>query len=80
MTRVMTTTAVAIHCPDESPVFGTETIHVSLEDLGAGPFITIKQMNDEVEPGTVWLDFKDFDQLVEAVKMLKNQPSIVSQD
>lgn len=77
MTRVTTILTVAIHVEDESPVFGENTVHVSLEDLGAGRFISIKQLGGgELEPGVVFLDFEEFDRINEAIETLKGQPGV----
>lgn len=76
MTRETTILTVAIHDEDESPVFGENTVHVSLEDLGAGHFISIKQLGGELEPGVVFLDFEEFDRINEAIETLKGQPGV----
>lgn len=48
-----TTLTIAVHAENENPVFGETSTHVSIEDLSGGPFIKIKQCNDEIENGTI---------------------------
>ena len=44
MTELLTTiTAMAIHQPDQSPVYGEYTTHIAMTDEAAGPFFELTQ-------------------------------------
>ena len=53
MTELLTTiTAMAIHKPDQSPVYGEYTTHISMTDEAAGIFFELTQ-NDKTISVTV---------------------------
>lgn len=74
MSRKITPLAYAIHAPDESPIFGGQTIHVSAEDDGAGMFVLIKSDltgDENMGPGEVKLDCGELADVVAVAEMLR---------
>jgi len=63
-------TQIAIVQNGESPVFGDNTVTVSLDDEGAGPFVVISHVE---QAGVVRLDFSEADLLCEAIERLKKE-------
>lgn len=61
----------SVHRKGDNPVFGESSIHVSLEDDGAGEFIVIRQSTDDAEKGVIRLDFEEIPLISEAVELLK---------
>ena len=60
-----TTTCIAIHPIDESPIFGERLTTVEIMDEGGGLFICIKQGESEVR-----LDHDELVLIADAAKML----------
>ena len=58
--------ALSVYRENDNPMFGETATHVTLEDEGAGCFVTIKQ-----ESGTLRFDFDEFEEVVKAVNVLK---------
>jgi hypothetical protein len=49
MTNPVTTIlTIAVHLPNESPVYGERSLHVSLDDEGGGVYIIIKEQSDKL--------------------------------
>jgi hypothetical protein len=49
MTNPVTTIlTIAVHSPNESPVYGERSLHVSLDDEGGGVYIIIKEQSDKL--------------------------------
>jgi len=74
MTNPVTTIlTIAVHSPNESPVYGERSLHVSLDDEGGGVYIIIKEQGDRldaevrIDPAEVPLVFKT------AMKLLAQQ-------
>lgn len=70
-THNITPIKYSIHREGDSPMFGETSIHVSLDDDGAGEFLTIQQNSDNPEAGVVRLDFEELPLILEAAKLLK---------
>ena len=74
----LTTTILSINVHDSNshPVFGDRNMNIRIEDNVGGPFIVIEQENDDTGKQSISIDFKEFPHIVNAVKMLMEQPSI----
>lgn len=71
MPTVKTTpTRYAIHYEDESPIFGESTIHVSIDDEAAGPYLVIESTNPDGTDGKVTIDFAQWPSVCDVVKHL----------
>lgn len=55
----------SIYPEGDSAIFSERSTHVSIEDEGAGEFITITQSQKSIS-----LDLKEFDLVAKAVKLL----------
>lgn len=72
---LVTPTELTVHFKDKSPIFGEGVIHVKLDDEGAGPFVTLRQMKESNEDdgyNNIKMDFQELEHLVKAVKMLQD--------
>lgn len=69
-----TIVSVMVHRNDRDALLGENNIKVSLDDEGGGPFLVLTSMmgTEDTEPGEVKIDFDEFDQVVEAVRILKD--------
>ena len=70
-----TITAIAVHMPDESPIFGERTTTIRLDDEGGGPFIVIEQLTD-TQPSVVKLDPEEVALVMRTASRLLRQESI----
>lgn len=70
-----TITAIAVHMPDESPIFGERTTTIRLDDEGGGPFIVIEQLTD-TQPGVVKPDPDELTLVMRTARRLLRQGSI----
>jgi hypothetical protein len=71
----LTITEISVHSDKDSPIFGELTTKVRLDDMGAGIFISIMQDTDE-GLSEVKLGFDEFEYLINAVNMLKQQEEV----
>lgn len=74
MTRKITAITYAIHAPDESPIFGEQTIHVSADDEGAGMFLVIKadlQGVTSAGKGEIRIDCAELADVVAVAELLR---------
>jgi hypothetical protein len=66
----------AIHSERKSPIFGENTIHVSVEDEGAGFFYAVRSVNPEpVEPeheGALLLEYEELKAIMEICEEWEN--------
>jgi hypothetical protein len=69
----VTTISVAIHRPNSNPIFGEQTIRVSLNDEGSGAFFSIEDHHGN----SIDMDMDEIEQLVVEARTLYNQPKVV---
>lgn len=69
--------AVSVHLDSENPVFGENSLHVSLDDDAGGMYVKLTQCNDDIAPGEVKLDFDQLDLIKQVVDELRAQPTVV---
>jgi len=72
MSARLVVTQISIVQAGESPVFGENSIIVTLADEGAGPFVVVRNAIGE-EENTVRMDFSEADLLLEAIQRLKKE-------
>jgi len=72
MSARLVVTQIAIVQAGESPVFGENTIIVTLTDDGDGQFFVVRNAIDE-EENAVRMDFSETDLLIEAIQRLKKE-------
>jgi hypothetical protein len=66
-----TITSVAISYKDESPIFGENTVVISIDDEAAGPYFVLRDFNSN---GThIKIDFEQWVELNKAAEMIMNQ-------
>lgn len=70
MSSRLVVTQIAIVQAGESPVFGDNTVTVSLDDEGGGAFVVISNAE---QAGAVRLDFSEAELLMEAIRRLKKE-------
>lgn len=70
-----TITAIAVHRPEESPIFGESATTIRLDDDGGGPFIVIEQA-DASQPGAIRLDPDECEIVMREVRRLLEQKAI----
>lgn len=70
-----TITAIAVHMPEESPIFGESTTTIRLDDDGAGPFVVIEQA-DASQPGAIRLAPDECEIVMREVRRLLEQKAI----
>ena len=71
-----TITAIAVHMPDESPIFGERTTTIRLDDEGGGPFVVIEQA-DAPQPGAIRLDPDECEIVMREVRRLLEQKAML---
>ena len=55
---------VSIHTDTESPIFGENSTHISIEDNGAGAYLQLTQCHDDTENGVVTFNDLEYLELV----------------
>lgn len=72
----VTPISVAIHRESENPIYGKDggkgegILHVSVDSDGAMPFLVLKQLEDEPDPGVIRLDARELPYLLQAAQQL----------
>ena len=72
----VTPLSVAIHRQSENPVYGKDgspgagILHISIDDDGGGPFLVIKQLEDDPKPGVVRMNPEELPFLLQAAQRL----------
>lgn len=67
----------AIHKNDESPIFGSDTIHVSVDSEGEGVWVIVEQINPTVidessfGAGKMALEIEEIQAILDVAEMLK---------
>lgn len=72
---ICTITQVTIHRSSDNPLSTPEATVVTLDDMGGGFFLAIKQQNDGMDH-SVLIDPDELPKLQEAAQILLDQPSI----
>lgn len=72
---LMTTTAMAIHPPHSSPVYGEMTTHIAMTDEAAGPFFEVTQ-----DDKTLRFELEELRALVAAAEKMLAQPGAQEDD
>ena len=77
--RKITPIGMAVHLPDESPIYGESTIHVLVEDEAGGAFIVLRQVasdGEDMKPGEVRLDLEELEAVMRAARrLIRAQPA-----
>jgi hypothetical protein len=80
--QIVTTKISAISTHGDNPVFGESVTHIELCDDGAGLFISLEQVNDQVSTGKIF--FNDAAEIFEiaevSAKMLKDAEKAINGD
>ena len=75
---IITPIKYALHKKDESPIFGTDTIHITVNDDATGYFYTIEQICPEVTTddmlgvGKMTLDVEEIYAIADLVKKIES--------
>jgi hypothetical protein len=72
---MQTITAIAVHPPDDNPVFAPGVITVRLDDEAGGPFVVLEQDIDGTV-NQVRVCFEEVEALVQAISQLRAQPAV----
>ena len=72
---LMTTTAMAIHNPDQSPVYGEYTTHISMTDEAAGIFFELTQ-----DDKTIGVTVEELRALLACAETMLAQPGAQEED
>ena len=71
MIEIKTTViSMSVHRADKNPIFGEGVTHVSLQDDAGGPFIELRQCDDQSEMGMIKLDMEELDAALVAARQL----------
>jgi len=71
MIEIKTTViSMSVHRADKNPIFGEGVTHVSLQDDAGGPFIELRQCDDQSEMGMIKLDMEELDAALVAARLL----------
>jgi len=64
----LTPVAIAVHLASSDPIFGEQTIHVSIEDDGGGPFVALRDLSND--GGSIRLDLEALEAATVAARHL----------
>lgn len=71
MTKYLSTPlSTSIHRPGQNPIFGECSTHVTVDDDAGGPFIVLRQCDDNIKPGKVRLDMEELEAVLKAARKL----------
>ena len=70
MTEYEMTTLSVIVKPKGEPIFSKRATIIEMTDEGAGPFITLRQINDEIKRGEIKIDLEEWPTVQEAIGLM----------
>jgi hypothetical protein len=70
MTEYEITTLSVIVKPKGEPIYSERATIIEMSDEAAGPFITIRQINDETERGSIKIDPAEWPTIQEAIGLM----------
>ena len=70
MTEYEITTLSLIVKPKGEPIFSERATIIEMTDEAAGPFITLRQINDEIEKGEIQIDPAEWPTIQEAIGLM----------
>ena len=76
-TPVATILAVSIHRKDTNPVHGRGVLQISIDDEGAGGFVKICELGDDLDH-YVCIDVDELDLVFHEAKKLLDQKTLIS--
>ena len=76
-TPVATILTVSIHRTDTNPVHGRGTLQISIDDEGAGGFVKICELGDDLDH-YVCIDVDELDLVFHEAKKLLDQKTLIS--
>jgi hypothetical protein len=76
-TPVATILAVSIHRTDTNPVHGRGVLQISIDDEGAGGFVKICELGDDLDH-YVQIDADELDLVFHEAKKLLDQKTLIS--
>jgi hypothetical protein len=76
-TPVATILAVSIHRTDTNPVHGRGVLQISIDDEGAGGFVKICELGDDLDH-YVCIDVDELDLVFHEAKKLLDQKTLIS--
>ena len=76
-TPVATILAVSIHRTDTNPVHGRGALQISIDDDGAGGFVKICELGDDLDH-YVCIDVDELDLVFHEAKKLLDQKTLIS--
>jgi len=68
---INTITAIAVHTPDQSPIYHHGVVTAQLDDEAGGPFVVLEQDGQKVR-----ICFEEVEALVQAISQLRAQPAV----
>lgn len=68
---MITILSIAVHAKGINPHFDEGSTHISLQDEGGGNYLQFNQFPDIDVPNEVKFDFDEFDEIIRAVNLLK---------
>jgi hypothetical protein len=70
MTEYEMTTLSVIVKPKGEPIYSERATIIEMTDEAAGPFITLRQINDETERGEIKVDLEEWPTIQEAIGLM----------
>lgn len=70
MTEYEITTLSLIVKPKGEPIFSELATVIEMTDEAAGPFITLRQINDKTEKGEIKIDLEEWPAIQEAIGLM----------
>lgn len=62
----------SIYSEHDNAIYGENTVHVTVEDESAGPYIKLQDLNDDLKPGVICLEIEQLEAiLISARKLIK---------
>jgi len=81
MSLQQTPITIAIHHPNQSPIFGNNTILVTMHDEGAGSFFEVNIVNPSTPEYHRHFELEELETILKVAKqMSKSNDSIVSKE
>ena len=71
-------TPLSISVPTVNPIYGEGATHVTLEDEAGGPYIILRQCDDDSKVGEVRFDIEELREVLAAAEgLIKDWPEVL---
>lgn len=71
--KLETRTLMLYIAPEGEPTFSDQGVRISIDDEAAGEYVVIERQGEEMKPGQIWIDPREWPTLRDAIDKMVNE-------